>query len=78
MPHFDKHGDFMTIIADRDCTITLLTAQITSLRRSHDAYIASLHQAHEKELGALKLYTELLEGYHGTHTRESPGIRDKG
>jgi hypothetical protein len=48
-------------ITAQNHTISTLTSQFASLRTSHDAHIASLADAHSKEVATLKTYTEGLE-----------------
>ncbi|KAI9710582.1 MAG: hypothetical protein M1820_002718 [Bogoriella megaspora] len=73
-----ESDDLLPVLADRDRTIALLTAQLANLRRSHDAYVTSLNGAHEKEMNALRLYANCLEEQRGLNSEESPEVLDKG
>jgi len=42
-------------------TISALSAQFASLRKSHEAHVESLMEAHAKEVATLKTYTHVLE-----------------
>ncbi|OCL04720.1 hypothetical protein AOQ84DRAFT_380290 [Glonium stellatum] len=42
-------------------TISALSAQFASLRKSHEAHVESLIEAHAKEVATLKTYTHVLE-----------------
>ncbi|KAL9080303.1 MAG: hypothetical protein Q9157_000890 [Trypethelium eluteriae] len=68
----EPQTDLQAAIADRDRSISFLTTQLGNLQRSHDAYIASLRQAHDKELGALKVYASCLEEQQGLSSRKHP------
>ena len=78
MPCLDHLSNFTALISDRDRTITFLTAQLEGLQKSHNAYAADLSQAHDKELGALKLYAKCLEEQQNLSTQEHFESGDKG
>jgi chromosome segregation ATPase len=48
-------------ITAQDNTISTLQAQFGSLRSSHEAHIASLTEAHAKEVATLRTYSRVLE-----------------
>jgi phage-related tail protein len=53
--------ELKSTITAQDQTISTLSAQFASLQTSHEAHIASLSEAHAKEISTLKTYARVLE-----------------
>lgn len=60
-PMSEQIMDLRGTITAQNHTISTLTSQFASLRSAHEAHVASLVDAHAKELATLKTYTEGLE-----------------
>jgi hypothetical protein len=68
----------MSMLTERERTIPLLTMQLTNMRKSHDAYVASLNLAHRQELDALTTYANCLEEQKGFVRDQSAPVTGTG